>query len=1135
MHESDSARLDDRTTDRKAPFVTNQPVRGSRRSSRYSSASPVMSNENEDTVSESCVLLSDDADNFAQSSDSDDSSSVSEESIHVKRKDDTGNDGNTESKKKQKPEGKKVRRENAWYNRGSNGSAQRMAMASTKGSTSTPSAPIPNSSIRGGYSGRGMSGRGRGGAGRGASTPMSMPSTPPVSSAKERRTPVADHYNQQIHPSRCYDRPLLGDIMSDSCDKAKAFNAIRLMVELQKFGTDVINNRIDDDVLNKLDITQQVPDAVNRIPLPVSFEISHYLDLLESRCNFTYEYLHDLQKIQERVKSGNIRVLGPNGKDTRNQLYEKMSLSYVESIAQNSNVPKSFPVALINLVAKQNKLRHEDSHRHEFIVPQISEIISKSPLYRFPSDTPEFKTVKENMKIQREIMMNEIRRRKLLRRRAWDVLGDRYLDAMNKWETYVNDLEASRSKVKTTRNRSSFIGLDNPSYMSSESNERPTSDVVRSEYEQLLIFQQLDQVEAMNRRIAKGIVAPVDMTSPWVGPDYSKAPRAPEWPSHICKFEENASEQISKEIDVFPLSQNPDFVVVDASSRRLTTDGGRQICSAYPLREPCPQGCNCARQLDVSERHERMWSDIEKCIFVDKFMQYPKNFAKIASFLKSRSTQDCIKFYYDSKPNIPYKALLKEADNRRRRLKSKWVFTTISAHSVGGIVYPPLNEREQESIFELPFDDNTFTSYSSHPSYNAEAFRLAKELKPPIHPYSEIPIRERTFQEAERRNMISKHKREKRKRDRKEKKEREEAASVLMRQPAGSGDGVSSEDEEEIECEGSLFTLMVNGEIISKDIVEHSDYLLKSAMERYGKGNGKNQTQKKSTGIYAMVSPFEVLFPSSSSGGRGTGRSSSRGGAAGGRKARGGRMSSEDKVSRQQSSLTDSRGEGSARNSSAAMTAPAKRGRGGRGGGRGERGGRSGRGLTAKLQAAIATNDIEQMTQQLMKMQKTEKQKKIVERLLNELKGKDNSSESESDSDDSDSSVMERAEDRVLSSDSESDSDDDNVDEGENLDGSDDNIVDCQQIAESKTDETGAFDDRTTPTNIDGDCDAITSEEHSGSSPVSKKRPVAENDSGLMGRSPGEEASSSDDSREMKRSRMQEQEQGEEQVQGEEQ
>ena len=46
------------------------------------------------------------------------------------------------------------------------------------------------------------------------------------------------------------------------------------------------------------------------------------------------------------------------------------------------------------------------------------------------------------------------------------------------------------------------------------------------------------------------------------------------------------------------------------------------------------------------------------------------------------STQDCIKFYYDAKPTIPFKALLKEAENRRRKVKSSWNYAVSVAQVI---------------------------------------------------------------------------------------------------------------------------------------------------------------------------------------------------------------------------------------------------------------------------------------------------------------------------------------------------------------------------------------------------------------------------------------------------------------------
>jgi hypothetical protein len=39
---------------------------------------------------------------------------------------------------------------------------------------------------------------------------------------------------------------------------------------------------------------------------------------------------------------------------------------------------------------------------------------------------------------------------------------------------------------------------------------------------------------------------------------------------------------------------------------------------------------------DNQRRYERVWSDMEKVIFIDKFLQFPKNFSKIASYITNR-------------------------------------------------------------------------------------------------------------------------------------------------------------------------------------------------------------------------------------------------------------------------------------------------------------------------------------------------------------------------------------------------------------------------------------------------------------------------------------------------------------------
>jgi hypothetical protein len=58
---------------------------------------------------------------------------------------------------------------------------------------------------------------------------------------------------------------------------------------------------------------------------------------------------------------------------------------------------------------------------------------------------------------------------------------------------------------------------------------------------------------------------------------------------------------------------------------------------------------------EEEHHHINIWSDIEKCIFLDRFLHHPKDFCKITSFLKNKSTKDCIQFYYNPKKTFPYK------------------------------------------------------------------------------------------------------------------------------------------------------------------------------------------------------------------------------------------------------------------------------------------------------------------------------------------------------------------------------------------------------------------------------------------------------------------------------------------------
>mmetsp|Transcript_24047 Transcript_24047/g.95450 ORF Transcript_24047/g.95450 Transcript_24047/m.95450 type:complete len:858 (+) Transcript_24047:46-2619(+) len=78
------------------------------------------------------------------------------------------------------------------------------------------------------------------------------------------------------------------------------------------------------------------------------------------------------------------------------------------------------------------------------------------------------------------------------------------------------------------------------------------------------------------------------------------------------------------------------------------------------------------------------WTDMEKMIYLDKFIQYPKNFGRIASFLSRKRAQDCVRLYYDSKHTIDYKAILREHQQRRRGKAGYWEATQQAIRAFGG-------------------------------------------------------------------------------------------------------------------------------------------------------------------------------------------------------------------------------------------------------------------------------------------------------------------------------------------------------------------------------------------------------------------------------------------------------------------
>ena len=287
-------------------------------------------------------------------------------------------------------------------------------------------------------------------------------------------------------------------------------------------------------------------------------------------------------------------------------------------------------------------------------------------LYTEPSEAPYYEH-NEKMHSQISHLVTEYIRDKQNRLdRQWTDLAEEYEFRKAAYDRQLNKhITSAKGKQKHSVARQTIMGakpnvpiLESTGGRSSSNPYRRArrGNEVRSEYEQEQIIAELAQKESMEKRIATG---------------------GSELPRHVGRLE-----------------------------RELTANYFRSFTS---------------HKVDVIVQEAdlvltNVWTDMEKCIFLDRFLQHPKDFKKIASFLRNKSTRDCVEFYYDSKQTVPYKGALKEHIMRRKRRGDYhvWDATIEAALSVGAVIEAGPNE-DKPLIFHLPVDDVTYRTSELHP------------------------------------------------------------------------------------------------------------------------------------------------------------------------------------------------------------------------------------------------------------------------------------------------------------------------------------------------------------------------------------------------------------------------------------
>ncbi|XP_072000443.1 nuclear receptor corepressor 2 isoform X10 [Engystomops pustulosus] len=289
--------------------------------------------------------------------------------------------------------------------------------------------------------------------------------------------------------------------------------------------------------------------------------------------------------------------------------------------------------SLVQIIYDENRKKAEAAHRileglgpHVELVRHIHDTSElkcftcplSQPLYNQPSDTKQYhENIKINQTMRKKLILY-FKRRNHARKQWEQKLCQRYDQLMEAWEKKVERIE------------------NNPRRRAKESK-------IREYYEKQFpeIRKQRELQERMQSRVGQR------------GSGLSLSAARSE--HEVSEIIDGLSEQENLEKQMRQLAVIPPMLF-DAEQQRI------KFINMNGLMDD-PMKVYKERQV------MNMWSEQEKDTFREKFIQQPKNFVFISSFLDRKTVSDCVLFYYLTKKNENYKSLVRR--NYRRRGKGQ--------------------------------------------------------------------------------------------------------------------------------------------------------------------------------------------------------------------------------------------------------------------------------------------------------------------------------------------------------------------------------------------------------------------------------------------------------------------------------
>ncbi|XP_071382038.1 nuclear receptor corepressor 1 isoform X1 [Centroberyx affinis] len=266
--------------------------------------------------------------------------------------------------------------------------------------------------------------------------------------------------------------------------------------------------------------------------------------------------------------------------------------------------------SIVQIIYDENRKKAEEAHKIlEGLGPKV-----ELPLYNQPSDTKVYHDNIKTNQVMRKKLILFFKRRNHARKQREQKICQRYDQLMEAWEKKVERMENNpRRKAKESRTREYY--------------ERQFPEI-RKQREQQERFQRVGQR-------GTGLSATIARSE-----------------HEISEIIDGLSEQENNEKQMRQLSVIPPMMY-DSEQRRV------KFINMNGLMDD-PMKVYKARQF------MNVWTEHEKEIFKDKFVQHPKNFGLIASYLERKCVSDCVLYYYLTKKNQNYKTLVRRNYGKRR-------------------------------------------------------------------------------------------------------------------------------------------------------------------------------------------------------------------------------------------------------------------------------------------------------------------------------------------------------------------------------------------------------------------------------------------------------------------------------------